>query len=288
MIAVFKRELGAYFKGVLGYLFAAFVLIFAGIYTMAYNLSGAYANFEYALSSIAFIYLIAVPILTMRVVAEERRQRTDQLLYALPISMTSVVVGKYLALLCVLALPTLIMALYPLILTQFGAVTLSTAYGALIAFFMLGACLLSIGLFISSMTDSPVGAAVVTLVTMLILYFIADLASFLSTDGSTSMLALMLLMLVFACVLYGLTKNPIAATATGAVGMGVIYGLYAANSASFEGLFANIMTQLSVFDRFYGFIDGVFDLTAVVYFASIVAVFLFLTVQAMEKRRWNA
>lgn len=235
MIAVLKRELGGYFKGMLGYLFAAFMLIFAGIYTMAYNLSGMTAGFEYVVSAIAFIYLIAVPILTMRTIAEERRQKTDQLLYALPVSLTAVVIGKYLALLCVLALPCLIMALYPLILMQFGAVPLLSAYGALAAFFMLGACLLAVGLLVSSMTDSPVAAAVMTLLVMLVLYFIGDLASFLPT-----------------------------------------------------GLIREIMTQLSVFDRFDTFIGGVFDLTAIVYYGSIIGVCLFVTVQVLERRRWSA
>lgn len=235
MIAVLKRELGGYFKGMLGYLFAAFMLIFAGIYTMAYNLSGMTAGFEYVVSAIAFIYLIAVPILTMRTIAEERRQKTDQLLYALPVSLTAVVIGKYLALLCVLALPCLIMALYPLILMQFGAVPLLSAYGALVAFFMLGACLLAVGLLVSSVTDSPVAAAVMTLLAMLVLYFIGDLASFLPT-----------------------------------------------------GLIREIMTQLSVFDRFDTFIGGVFDLTAIVYYGSIIGVCLFVTVQVLERRRWSA
>lgn len=80
-----------------GYLFIAFVLLFAGIYTMMYNLSGAYANFEYVLDAISFLYLIAVPVLTMRAVAEEKRQKTDQLLYSLPIRLSGVVLGKYLA-----------------------------------------------------------------------------------------------------------------------------------------------------------------------------------------------
>ena len=115
MIAVLKRELNSYFKGIIGYLFAAFLLVFAGIYTMAFNLSGQYAYFEYALDSISFIYLIGVPILTMRAVAEEKRQKTDQLLYSLPISVTSVVVGKYFAMLVVLLVPTLVMACYPLV-----------------------------------------------------------------------------------------------------------------------------------------------------------------------------
>ncbi|MDO5300118.1 MAG: ABC transporter permease subunit [Clostridia bacterium] len=287
MTAVFLREVGAYFKGVLGYLFAAFLLIFAGIYTMAYNLSGAYANFEYVLDAVSFIYLIAVPILSMRTLAEEKRQRTDQLLYALPVPLYSVVIGKYLAMLVVLAVPMLVMSLYPLILSQFGAVPMALAYGSLLGFFLLGACLLSIGLFISSITESQVAAAVITLVVMLLLYFMSALAGFVSTDAFASLIALAIFALLFALVLYALAKNPIVSAATALVLVGGLYVGYLSDSAAFAGLFGDIMTKLSVFDRFYTFVNGVFDWTAVVYDVSIAAVFLFLTVQAMEKRRWS-
>ena len=286
MTAVFKRELGSYFKGVLGYLLSAFLLVFAGIYCMAYNLSGYYANFEYVLSSIAFIYLIAVPIISMRALAEEKKQKTDQLLYSLPIRLSDVVLGKYLAMLAALALPTAIMALYPLILSQFGTIAYGTAYGALIAFFLLGACLLSIGLFISSVTESQVAAAIITLVTMLLLYFMSSLASFVSTDGSASMIALCVLALIFAVIVYALTKNPIIAMLVAIAGVGGIQVWYRADAAAFSGLFGDMMNAISVFDRFNTFVDGVFDLTAVVYYLSISAVMLFLTVQVMEKRRW--
>lgn len=287
MTAVFLREVGAYFKGVLGYLFAAFLLIFAGIYTMAYNLSGAYANFEYVLDAVSFIYLIAVPILSMRTLAEEKRQRTDQLLYALPVPLCSVVIGKYLAMLVVLAVPVLVMSLYPLILSQFGAVPMAAAYGSLLGFFLLGACLLSIGLFISSITESQVASAVITLAVMLLLYFMSALAGFVSTDAFVSLIALAVVALLFALVLYALTKNPIVSAAAALVLIGGLYAGYLSDSAAFAGLFGDIMTRLSVFDRFYTFINGVFDWTAVVYDVSIAAVFLFLTVQAMEKRRWS-
>lgn len=287
MTAIFRREVASYFKGMLGYLIAAFVLVFAGIYTMAYNLSGVYANFEYTLSAIAFIYLIAVPILSMRSLAEERRQKTDQLLYALPVRLSDVVLGKYLAMLVVLAVPTLIMALYPLILSQFGTVSFATAYGALFAFFLLGACLLSVGLFISSVTENQVAAAVITLIAVLLLYFMSGLSDFVSTEASASLLALCLLVLLFAVVLWLLSRNPLVALLTAAAGVGALLACYGADSAAFEGLFGQIMVQLSVFDRFYTFVDGVFDLTAVVYYLSMIAVFLFLSVQSLEKRRWS-
>lgn len=287
MTAVLRRELSAYFKGMTGYLITAFVLLFAGIYTMAYNLSGQYANFEYALDSISFIYLIAAPILSMRTLAEERRQKTDQLLYSLPVSLSAVVIGKYLAMLAVLAVPCAVMALYPLILSQFGAVSFGTAYGALLGFFLLGASLLSVGLFVSSITESQVASAVVTLAAGLLLYFMTALASFVSTEPQASLIALMLLALLAAVALNRLARNPIVSACFFAACVGGLLAAYAVDGAMFEGLFGAIMGQLSVFDRFYGFVDGVFDLTAVAYDLSFIAVFLFLTVQAMEKRRWS-
>lgn len=287
MIAIFRREVGAYFKGIMGYLFAAFLLIFAGIYTMAYNLSGYYANFAYVLSAISFLYMIAVPVLTMRSVAEEKRQKTDQLLYALPMRMSDVIVGKYLAMLVVLAVPLAVMGLYPLVLSKFGEVSFASAYGALLAFFLLGACLLAIGLFISSVTDSQVASAVITLVVLLILYFLSSLSSFVSTSSSASFSALAVAVVIFAIILYFLTKNPLVAALLGALGVGGLYGWYTQDASAFAGLFGKIMDQLSLFDRFDTFIDGVFDWTAVVYYLSITGVFLFLAVQAMEKRRWS-
>ena len=287
MIAVFKRELNGYYKSVTGYLLAAVLLIFAGIYCMVYNLSGYCANFEYVLDAMSFIFLIAVPIISMRTLAEEKKSKTDQLLYSLPISMTSVVIGKYLAMLVVLALPMAIMALYPVILSQFGAVSFATAYGALIAFFLLGGCLLSIGLFISSITESQVAAAVITLVTTLLLYFMSGLAGYVSSESSSSLIALGILVLLFAVLFYYMSKNMLVSLAVAIVGIGALMLWYQADSSAFSGLFAEIMNSISVFDRFDTFVDGVFDLTAIVYYASISGVFVFLTVQAMEKRRWS-
>ena len=142
MKAVFRRELSSYFTGLSGYVFGAFLLLFAGIYTMAYNIRAAVSNFEYVLSSMSFIFLVIVPILTMRVFAEEKRQKTDQLLYSLPLTMTEVVMGKYLAMLVMFLIPLCIIGIYPAVLSHFGKVNLAAAYGALVGFFFLGAALL--------------------------------------------------------------------------------------------------------------------------------------------------
>ena len=288
MMAVFEKELRAYFHGVTGFVFSAFLLLFVGIYMMVGCLYGLSPHFEYVLGSTTFIFLIGIPLLTMRSVAEEKRLKTDQLLYALPLSMTRVVLGKYLALLVVLALPMLVMGLYPLLLTSFGEVNLRAAYASLFGFFMLGACLSAIGLFISSITENQVTAAVLCLVTMLVLYFMSGLASYISSTAAASVTAFAVLIVVLSVILWLLTRNTVVSVGVMAVCMAGLFFWYGMDSAAFAGLFPAMMTHLSVFDRFFTIVDGVFDLTAIVYYASIAGVFLFLSVQAMEKRSWSA
>lgn len=287
MTAIFRRELRSYFRGVTGWLFSAFLLLFAGIYTMVYCLANGYPNFEYVMGNISFIFLICVPILTMRVFAEEKHRKTDQLLYSLPVSLSSVVLGKYLAMVTVLAVPTLIVCLYPLALTNFGAVSLKLAFASIFFFFLLGACLLSVGMFISSATDSQIASAVITLVAMLVLYFMSGLASYVSTDARASVIALMILALVLALAVWLMTRSHALAFGLAVVLVGGLFFWYGFSPDTFSGLFPAMMDQISVFDRFYTIVDGVFDWTAVVYYLSIIAVFLFLTVQSLEKRRWS-
>ena len=287
MMAVYLKELRSYFTGVLGWLFAAFLTLFAGIYTMVYSLTNGSPDFELVISSITFIYMIGVPILTMRSVAEEKHSRTDQLLYALPVKLSHIVMGKYLALCTVLLLPVCVIGLYPLFLMQFGALNLKLIYTTLMAFFLLGAALLSVGLFISSLTESQVAAAVLTLVAMLILYFISSLATFVPNEGRASLIALCAVVALFALILLALTRNSVVALLVAAAGTGGLCAAYMMSPAGFTGLFAKIMGQLSLFDRFDVFANGILDLTGVVYFLSVSGVFLFLTVQSLEKRRWS-
>ena len=138
MIAVLKHELRSYFHSLTAYVFGAFLLLFIGLGSMLYNIQAAVSNFEFVLNFSSLIFVVIVPILTMRVIAEERKQKTDQLLYALPISTVQVIIGKYLALLILFLIPLAIISIYPLIFSQFGDVYLLTAYGSLLAFFIMG------------------------------------------------------------------------------------------------------------------------------------------------------
>ena len=140
MTAVFKHELRSYFHSLTAYVFGAFLLAFIGHRRHALQPPGrGSATSEYVLSFASLVFVVIVPVLTMRVLAEERRQKTDQLLYSLPITTVQIIAGKYLALLVLYLIPLAIIAVYPLIFAQFGDVYLLTSYGSILAFFLLGA-----------------------------------------------------------------------------------------------------------------------------------------------------
>lgn len=287
MKAVLKHEFSSLFSGLTGYVFGAFLLLFCGLFTMIWNLQNLVVNFEYALSEMTLVFLIAVPILTMRIIAEERRSKTDQLLYALPISMTQVVLGKYFALLMTLLLPTAIMALYPCLLSSYGNVSLVTSFNALLGFFLLGAALLSIGLFISSVTESQAVAAGVCFVVMLLNYFLTTLAGFVTTVPLASYIAYAILLLVGVGIFWYMTKNNFVSLIACTVTQAGLLCWYLLDETAFSNSFPELIGELSLFERFYVFISGVCDLTGVVYFVSVITFFIYLTVQSMEKRRWS-
>ena len=287
MRAVFRHELSSYFTGLSGYVFGAFLLLFAGIYTMAYNIKNALSNFEYVLSGMSFIFLIIVPILTMRVLAEEKRQKTDQLLYSLPLTMTQVVMGKYAAMLVMLLVPLAIISIYPLILSVYGNVNLAAAYGALTGFFFLGAALLAVGTFVSSLTESQAVAAGLCFVVLLVHYFLSSLASFLSTTAFASFAAFAVCIALLALIFWRMTKSGFGASVIFIALESVLFALYTFRKDSFGGLFPTLLQRLSLFARFEQFVNGVFDITAIVFYISVIGVFLFISVQSMEKRRWS-
>lgn len=207
MIAILKHELRTYFHSLTAYVFGAFLLVFVGIGSMLYNIQAAVSNFEYVLSFSCIVFVVIVPILTMRVIAEERRQKTDLLLYSLPLSTTQVVIGKYLALLAVYLIPICFICLYPLIFAQFGEVYLPTAYGSIFAFFIMGAALIAIGVFISSLTENQGFAAGIGVAVILLNYFSVSLSEYVSATIFGSIVTLSVLIIALGALIRHLTKN---------------------------------------------------------------------------------
>lgn len=287
MTAVFKHELSNYFHSMTAYIFGAFLLAFVGIGAMIYNIQQAVANFEYILSFVSLVFVVIIPVLTMRVIAEERKQKTDQLLYSLPITTTQVVIGKYLALLVIYLIPLCIVAVYPLLFAQYGDVYLLTSYGSIGAFFIMGAALIAVGTFLSSLTENQGFAAGIAIAVLLLNYYSVSLAEHISATAFGSAAALCVLSCLLGLLVRYLTKNEYLAYGTVIVLIAAVVITYFVNSAVYEGLLPDIMKKLSLFERFYTFVSGVFDLTAIVYYLSVIAFFLFLSVQSLEKRRYN-
>ena len=287
MTAIYKKELKSYLTSMVGYLFMAFTLALFGLYFTAINLQQGYPEIGYALQNSAFILLIAVPVLTMRVLSEEQKNKTDQLLLTAPVKISDIILGKYLALLVVFLIPLVIVAFYPLIFAKFGDVYLLTSYGSLIAFFIMGAALIAIGMFISSLTENLGMAAGICVAVVLFNYYSVSLADYISSSVIGSIIALVVLILIVGLIIKILTKNDAVAAGVGAVLLIAVAVIYFAKKSVFEGLLPNIMKTLSLFERFYTFVNGVFDMTAIVFYLSVIVFFLFLCVQSLEKRRYN-
>ncbi|MBQ6678620.1 MAG: ABC transporter permease subunit [Lachnospiraceae bacterium] len=287
MIAVLKHELRSTFNSLTIYLFSAALLCFVGVGAMIYNIQASIASFEYVLGFISVGLVVIIPVLTMRCFSEERKQKTDQLLYALPLKTWQIVVGKYLSLLIMFLLPMVIICVYPYIFSKYGEVYLPGAYGAIFAFFCMGAALISIGMFISSLTENQGFAAGIAIVVFLFNYFSVTLAEQVSKTAIGSLIAILVLAAVIGFIVRALTRNNWIAGGVGGGLIALAAAAYFIWPNRFEGLLPNIMKKLSLFSRFEIFVNGIFDLTALVFYASVIILGIFLTIQSLEKRRYN-
>ena len=287
MTAVFRHEMRLMWNGLTAYVYGAFFLVAVAIYMMYYNLTAGYANFEYAMAGAAFALIIIIPVITMRIIAEEKKQKTDQLLYSLPVSTTGIVAGKYLAALATAAIPLVIVCAYPVILSKFGEVYLPTSFGTIFGFLLLAGALMSMGVFVSSITESQAMAAGICFAVMIFNYYMVTLAEYVATSATGSLVAIIIIEAVLALIIRHMTGNTAMAAIIGGVAILATAVACLVNSSWFEGLLPSILQSISVYERFYVFVNGIFDYTGVIYFISVIVFFLFLTVQSMEKRRYN-
>lgn len=288
MTAVYKRELSSYFNSMIGWIFVAVLTVFIGIYFFANNLFAGYPYFSTALGSTLYIFVVMIPILTMRSMADERHTKTDQLLLTAPVSITAVVLGKYFAMLTVFAVPVLIACLCPLIIALNGTAFLLADYGTLLAFFLLGAAEIAVGLLISSLTESQIIAAVGSFGLLLILYLWNSLVSLLPTSATGSLLGLLVVLILICFLINALSDNWKITGGVLMVGAAILAGLYLRDSRIFAGLLPNLLNQFSLLDAFDNFaLDHVFDVPGVLLYLSLSALMVFLTVQVIQKRRWN-
>ncbi len=184
MWAIYKRELKSYFRSFIGFLFIAATLFFVSLYFFVYNMLSGYPYISYAISSVTFLFMITVPILSMRILAEEKHSKTDQLILTAPVSVGGIVMGKFLALLTIFLIPTAVVCTYPLIMKGFGSVPMGESYLAVLAFFLYGMTSIAIGLLISSLTESQVIAAVVSFLVLFLGYMMSSICNLISSTGN--------------------------------------------------------------------------------------------------------
>lgn len=288
MKAIYKRELSSYFNSMIGYLCIAVMVAFIGVYFMAYNLFSGYPYFSYSLASTLFIFMVIVPILTMRSMAEERHSRTDQLLLTAPVSVTEVVMGKYLAMLTVYLIPVLVSCLCPLIIAMNGTAYLKADYSAVLAFFLYGAVEISVGLFISALTESQIIAAVGTFGALLVLYLWDGLIDYLPVTASGSLVGLLVILILICLLLHSLSNSYKVSGSVLAVGAAAIVGFYLKDSSAFASLLPNALGKFSLSGVFTNFVNNqVFDVAGLAMYVSVAALMVFLTVQVVQKRRWS-
>ena len=287
MLAILKRETKSYFTGMIGYVVVAVFLAVLGLYFTNQNLMFASPDFGGVLYTCTILLLFLLPALSMRSFAEERRAKTDQLLLTSPVSIPGIVLGKFLAQMAVFCVPLLAAAVMPLILTAFGRVNLIGAYASLLGFVLLGAACISIGTFLSSLTENQIIAYLSTFGVLLVCYLMNGIRS-MFTSGNLLAFLVFTVVLLIAAILVGVTcKSLVAGAGTFFVGAAALFVLFTVRPAWLLSAFNAVLSALALFDPFTNIVSGMFSLTAMLYYLSVTALFLFLTGQTLERRRWN-
>ena len=287
MTAIFLREFKGYFNSMLGWVLTGVMLLFGGLYFTAVNLQGGYTDLSYTLYSFIIVLLIFVPLLCMRSFAEEKRSRTDQLLLTSPVSIPGIVMGKYLSLLAMFAVPLGVCALYPLLMKALGAANFAASYSGLLAYFFLGAALIAVCMYLSTLTENQIVAALSGFGVLLVCYLMPAIQT-LFTAGSSLALVVFAIILGAASLIIGLrSRSLVLGGGVFAVGCIALAVLFSVRSAALTTAFSAVLGALALFEPFLNFVNGLFDVTALVYYAGVAGLFLFLTGQALEKRRWN-
>ena len=288
MLSIYKKELRSYFTGLTGYVAISLILLLTGIFIRVVAFQAKYMMIQNVLPSAAIILLIAIPIVTMSSFAGERAQKTDTLLYSLPLSTSKIVIGKYLSMMTVFSVPVLIISLIPLILKMYGTVDWFSVYSAILMFFLLISAMTAICMFMSSLCESQVIAAVLGSGALIVCYFAAILTSVIPKTETAAFISFLVIAALIGLISYAFTKNLYIALSVGAVLMAVVSIVYINDNSVFLNIFGKTVDLFALFDRFAVSVNSkVFDLKTAVYYLSVAIFFNVLTVQTVEKRRYS-
>lgn len=288
MRAIYIKEMKSYFHSLSAYLFLALFLAISGVYFSVICMSYGYTDYAANIySNITIIFIIIVPILTMRLMAEERKQKTDQLLLTSPVRVTGIILGKYLAVLTLLLGAVVITFLQAAVLSMYGDVNWLTVLTGGLGYFLVGASLLAIGLFISSITESQMIAAGISFGVVLLCMLLPNLSDIVPGRARYMYIVCGIVIVLLAWFFYEETKSWKAGVITMVLGTAVL-GLFAWRTPElFDNGLSKIIDWFSIMDRFNDFCSGILNASSIIYYLSFIAVFIFLSIQTIEKRRWN-
>lgn len=233
MFSIFKREFRAYFTSPLGYVFLAIFYAFSGLFFYIFSLSIGSTDISGVFLMMFIILMIFVPLLTMRLLSEDKKQKTDQLILTAPVSLLSVVMGKFLAAYTIFVIGVAVMPVYGFVMSTFTTISWLPIWGNTVGLLLIGGIFVSVGLFVSSLTENQMIAAI----------------------GSFFINLMILLMDTL-------------------------------KSALPSGIFKDVLASVSVYSRYSEITNGIFSLSSLIFFISVIFIFLFLTVRVLEKRRW--
>lgn len=236
MLAIIKKDIRSSFHTVIGWLFIAVLWLFLSYFVLYYNFLNLSSSLASPLGTMELIMIILIPILCMRSFADEKRQKTDQVLFTAPVSVGKVVLGKFIALAVIFTVPVLMLCMYPLIFSAYGTVAFLENYVAIIGFWLLGLACIAICVFASSLTENPLIAAVISFLILFLIYLVPSFSSAISSSSTAV---------------------------------------------------SNILDALSMFDQYEAFLNGTLSVTAIIYLGSVIFLFLFLTTQVIQKRRYS-
>lgn len=291
MIAIYKRELQSYFSTFQAYLYLALFVCVTGLFFTVINITYGLNDFvSYVLSNsyfMIFVYCIDLPILTMRLFAEEKKNKTDQLLLTAPVSAWEIVLGKFLASFTIFLAGMLIITVFPIIIAANGSLPVSNTISGYIGMILFSMCMIAVGTFISSIVSEPILAILISAVTGIFVLLFSNLVSLMPDGVAATAVFLGVIVIGIAVLLYIDTKKIAVSVIALLAGAGLIAALYFLNKEWFVYGITNSLNWISLEKRYEEFLNGILNLSSIIYMISFTAVFLLASVQATERRRWR-
>ncbi|MCL2404951.1 MAG: ABC transporter permease [Defluviitaleaceae bacterium] len=288
MFPIYKKELRTYFTQMMGYIFLAFMTILMGLFYTMIVLMSRNANFQGVLANTTIFFLFLIPILTMRLFSEEARHKTDQLLFTSPLTVTQIVMGKFLAALTLFLIAAGITVIFPLMVSRFAeSMPVSRIVGTYVGWILVGVCCIAVGVFISVLTENQIVAAVGTFAAIFAMFLMEAFAMSMPTSAFASLVFVGLIIVGVVGIWFNSTRNIISSVIVAVIGIAVAVGLYLFNNLIFDGIIVRALLWFSIYSRFDSFVLGILNLSDIVYYVAFIALFIYLSINVIEKRRWR-